>query len=86
MRWLVRYHWESGQRERASEVALRAGATGSGAGISLTGWVAERGGRLAEAEASYRRIEERYGEPEALGTYYLRQAERTGDPTWIPQS
>jgi tetratricopeptide (TPR) repeat protein len=73
-RWLVDYYLDHGQAKKAEAVAREAAAVYSSGGLFVMARLAERTGRLAEAEEHYRRILDRYDHPEELTGFYYRMA------------
>lgn len=78
VRWLVGYLYDAGQVDRAVKIAEAAAAVGSAAGLEVHGELLERQDRLADAEAIFARIAERYDSPRFLGVYYLRRGRSGG--------
>lgn len=82
--WLVDHYLGQGREEDALRVAALSAATYSYTGLLTQARVFERLGRLAEAEAGYRRLRDRY-EGDALDCFYLRQARRAPDGPYASQ-
>jgi len=72
--WLVEYDLDHGRAQEAERIAREAAGTGSAAGLLVMARLAERMGRLDEAEEHYRRVRERYNYAEMLAGFYYRQA------------
>jgi tetratricopeptide (TPR) repeat protein len=77
-RWLIRYHFRKANRERALALATAAAATGSARGLGYHGELMELMERYPEAEVSYQREAERYGDPSGLIAFYYRLARGHG--------
>ncbi len=71
--WLVDYYLDRSRPEEAMQVAAEAAATGSAAGYAALARVAERSGKLEEAERLFGRILERYDNDGPLLAFYIRQ-------------
>jgi tetratricopeptide (TPR) repeat protein len=73
--WLVSYYERAGQMQRAYDLAERAAATGSGAGITTLARLYERRNRAEEAAALYDRLANRYVRSnDELAGFLYRQA------------
>jgi hypothetical protein len=77
-RWLIRYHFRKGNRERALALAESAASTGSATGLSFHGELMELMERYPAAEASYREGAQGYGDPSSLVAFYYRVARGKG--------
>jgi hypothetical protein len=77
-RFLIRYHFRKGNRERALALAASAAATGSARGLGYHGELMELLERYADAEASYRQEAERYDDASGLIAFYYRLARGLG--------
>jgi hypothetical protein len=73
-RWLVDYYFDHAETKKAEAVARAAAEVYSSAGLFVRARLAERMGRLPEAEEYYRRILDRYDQPEELTGFYYRMA------------
>jgi hypothetical protein len=73
-RWLVDYYFDHGRIHEAEAIAREAAQTYSEMGLFVMARLAERRGRLAEAEEYYRRILDRYDSAQELAGFYFRQA------------
>jgi tetratricopeptide (TPR) repeat protein len=77
-RWLIRYHFRKGNRERALALAESAASTGSATGLSFHGELMELMEKYPAAETSYRTGAERYDDPSSLIAFYYRVARGKG--------
>jgi tetratricopeptide (TPR) repeat protein len=78
--WLVRYYHDTGQRERAMEIAKMAAEVYSAGGLTALADELDRLGKREHAEEVYKTIASRYGSDISLLTFYLREARRAGTP------
>ncbi|MCM2255056.1 MAG: hypothetical protein NDJ94_05235 [Vicinamibacteria bacterium] len=75
--WLVDYYLDNGRESDALRVAAESAETWSGQGLLTQARVFERLGRLEQAQAVYRRLQERYPTERALDCFHVRQAQRS---------
>ncbi len=75
--WLVRYYHDTGRQDRALQLAAMAAETYSSRGLLLHADELDRLGRQEEAEAIYKKNDERYKD-QSLAEHYFRKAYRAG--------
>ena len=71
--WLVDYDIENGKLDEAGKLARAAGETYSGEGLGILARYFEARGDLESAESTYKKLTERYGNPEDLHSFYIRR-------------
>lgn len=78
MHWLALYYLQLGRADDAERVARAAAETYSHAGLTVLGRVLDRRGRLPEAAAVFKAVEERYADRRELDLFLLRAERRAG--------
>lgn len=76
--WLIEYHFDHGDQERAQELADAAAETGSHPGLVARAYLMERMERFGEAERGYQALAARYEDSARLVAFYYRASQVRG--------
>lgn len=81
--WLVSYEYDQGRKPKAFALAREAAATYSATGLLILARLLEKDGQLADAQAHFKKVAERYESPGELIAFYSRHPDQ---PLWKAQS